>query len=226
MNSLNVEIDPDKKWLNRTKNGFDFLGYRVALKNIQATTTNVSCRDEKFLYKQSVNTRRIGQYLRQWLGFGLFAVSIGAVADPGQPAAEPSHEICKVTRQFTANNSLTKYIALIPGTFSNGRGASATSTKSITINSNASEIAGGISTTFAKGGYYFNISSTTAPAAGFTLPELNATIPPINIPLNTTTRIYISFGADASDNVCSYSYDIVNTNGSNKPSNLQAYIRK
>ena len=169
-----------------------------------------------------------GQYLKRCLGLSLLVASTSVVADPGQPAAEPSLEICKVTRQFTPNNNLTKYTALIPGPFSNGRGASTSSTSSVIIYSNATEIPGGISTPIGKRslGYYFNISSTTAPAAGFIMPEMNRTLPPVTLSLNATTKVYISFGGDASDNVCTYSYDIVNTNGVNVPSNLQPYERK
>lgn len=168
------------------------------------------------------------QYMKYLMGSCLLVTSASVAADPGQPAAEPSPAICKVTRPFTSDGNLTKYVALIPGPYSYSRGGSTSATSSVIVHSNATEIAGGISSPISKRklGYYFNLSSTTAPTAGFTMPELSTTLPPIKIPLNATTKIYISFGADSSDKVCSYSYDIVNTNGVNIASNIQPYERK
>ena len=178
--------------------------------------------------KLELHPNKPSLYMKHWMGCFLLLASTNVTADAGKPAAEPSPEICKVTRQFTSDASLKKYIALIPGPFSNGRGASTSSTSSIIIESNATEIPGGISAPIGKRklGYYFNLSSTTPPAAGFTMPDLNRKLPPVTVALNATTRIYISFGGNASDKVCSYSYDIVNTNGVNVASNIQPYERK
>ena len=76
MKSLNVEIHPDKTWLGRVKTGVDFLGFRITPTSIQASTTSVSRRDAKIarLYEQGANKKRIGSYLRRWLGWSFIGL--------------------------------------------------------------------------------------------------------------------------------------------------------
>ena len=93
MKSLNVEIHPDKTWLGRVKNGFDFLGFRMSPTTIQPSTESVSRRDKKIarLYEQGASTKRIGQYLRRWLGWSIVSCTAWSSAYAA-PAAS-----CNVT---------------------------------------------------------------------------------------------------------------------------------
>lgn len=92
MKSLHVEIHPKKTWLGKVKNGFDFLGFRISPTTIQASTESVSRRDSKVvrLYEQGASKKRIGQYLRRWLGWGIMGcVSFAPVyAATPAPASE------------------------------------------------------------------------------------------------------------------------------------------
>ncbi len=79
MKSLNVEIHPDKTWLGRVKNGFDFLGFRMSPTTIQPSTESVPRRGSSqtkkvaLINEQGASTQRIGQYLRRWLGWSILS---------------------------------------------------------------------------------------------------------------------------------------------------------
>ncbi len=106
MKSLHVEIHPTKtissKKLGKVKNGFDFLGFRTMplLSNkespttIQASAESVSRRDSKVarLYEQGASKKRIGQYLRRWLGWSILS-SIMAIC-PSHAATNPFAPSC------------------------------------------------------------------------------------------------------------------------------------
>ena len=98
MKSLNVEIHPDKTWLGRVKNGFDFLGFRITPTSIQASTESVSrrviCKETKVVkrYEQGASTKRIGQYPRRWLGWSVLCAAQTAVGAPGDVSTTLSND--------------------------------------------------------------------------------------------------------------------------------------
>ena len=205
MKSLNVEIHPDKTWLSRVKNGFEFLGFRISPTTIQPSTASVSRRvsnkEQKVappLYEQGASKKRIGQYLRRWLGWSLLAVtSTVASAAPGDPAADAGAGVCgSVTAPAGTRMSS-------PTTF----GGESVLTLSTILSSNTSNLFASLST--GVGSYSFVIYSASPPVLGFIQPATTtATDQEPSITAGSSTTVFRTLGGDLNNNTCTYSYTL------------------
>ena len=198
MKSLNVEIHPDKTWLGRVKNGFDFLGFRISPTTIQPSTASVSRRDEKvaWLYEQGASKKRIGQYLRRWLGWSLLAAtSTVASAAPGDPAVDAGPTTCNFTIigfDAAKNFPITSPISNTLLDFNVVNGPA--------LPSRYSEL---------SGIYEFITYSVTPPTLGFPLPSTAAdTNNEPAVAIFSSTTVFMTGGADLNNNTCTYSYTL------------------
>ncbi len=220
MKSLNVEIHPDKTWLGRVKNGFDFLGFRISPTTIQPSTASVSRRDEKvaWLYEQGASKKRIGQYLRRWLGWSLLAAtSTVASAAPGVPAADAGEDICITVSLDIPGGSVSAYALPVTSV-----GISTTLNDTILNNSPTRLLA---NLTSGNGEYLFRVFSTSPPVLGFIQPATTtATDQEPSITAGSSTAVFLTGGADLNNNTCTYSYTLSsNASGSLTRSNFAYY---
>lgn len=68
---LRLTLHPDKTSVGRTERGFDSLGYRLGWARVEVARPAVERMAERVtrLYEQGASERRIGDYVRGWLGW-------------------------------------------------------------------------------------------------------------------------------------------------------------
>lgn len=71
MAELGLTLHPDKTSVGRTERGFDFLGYRLGGAQVEVARPAVERMAEPVtrLDEQGASERRIGDYVRRWLGW-------------------------------------------------------------------------------------------------------------------------------------------------------------
>lgn len=71
MAELGLTLHPDKASVGRVERGFDFLGYRLGGARVEVARPAVERMAERVtrLYEQGASEKRIGDYVRRWLGW-------------------------------------------------------------------------------------------------------------------------------------------------------------
>lgn len=212
MKSLNIEIHPDKTWLVRVKNGFDFLGFRITPTSIHPSTTSVSRRDEKIarLYEQGANRRRIGQYLRRWSGWSVIACCAMSTAN-GAPGLAYTAAQCSVNQP----------VSILDINYENTQNG-ITSPEQIFFIDGIGVIPFVVSTSSL---YDFATFSTTPPTTTSITPSSSGDVTPEPTSTAVSQTIYASFGAGENGEVCTIQYDLQGVGGALTRTNAAIYTR-
>ena len=218
MKSLNVEIHPDKTWLGRAKNGFDFLRFRITPTSIHPSSTSVSRRDSKVarLYEQGASTKRIGQHLRRWLGWSIVTIASTvpyAHAAPGDPYAPFGS--CASSVDHLGQHQFAAPITNISGSL-------------VIAGNQVIPGQGGFRffSTPIGSRYSFVTYSTTPPSTATTTPTslADTAAEPVSTALPQT--VYVSAGAGPLNEVCTYQYTLAGVGNALTRTNFTIYSRQ
>lgn len=100
LHTLGLRIAQDKTYIGRVCKGFDFLGFHCCPTGMSVSEVSLSRRDQKIarLYEQGASKKRVGAYLRRWLGWagtGLLVSVVGCnMRDVYTYYEEPVYELC------------------------------------------------------------------------------------------------------------------------------------
>jgi len=92
LEKLKLKKHPDKTFIGRTKQGFQFLGYWITQKSMTIAKSTIQNAKQKAarLYEQGASNERIGEYWRHWWGWVCGGVDIEAGKLPHGRPQEPA----------------------------------------------------------------------------------------------------------------------------------------